>query len=250
MSTRRAQKKKRGGGGFVLNAVSAVVICVALILGVSVFFRVSSIEVSGSSRYSSAEIIEASGLSEGSNLVFLNRSAAENRILDALVYIGSVSVRRSLPNKVIIEVRESSTVACVATDAGYWLIDGSCRLLEPVSALEREEYVEVRGFTATEPVAGKRISVPEEDKFKVDYLEDVLTALMNADMLGDVTSIDMSTSGNPQFDYLGRFKVKLGRRENTEAKLALLQGAIAKLEDNRTGVFDLSKEKEAYFSPD
>lgn len=246
----KTKKPKKSGGGIILNTVSAIIICVALILGVSVFFRVSDIEVRGVSRYMAEEVIEASGIKEGANLVFLNRASAEERILDSLVYVASVSVRRSLPNKVVVEVHESGTVAYVETESGYWLIDNYCRLLEECSAAELENHIKVVGFTAIEPKAGQRISVPEEDKSKIEYLADVLTALSGADMLRDVESIDMSTSGNPQFEYLGRFRVKLGKNDNIEAKLALLVSAIEKLETHQTGIFDLSKDKEAYFSPE
>lgn len=251
MSAKKRQKKR--SGGLLINSVSAIIICVALALGISVFFRVSVIEVRGSSHYSADEIIEASGIKEGSSLVFMNRESAGSRISGTLVYIGRVTVSRKLPNTVVIQVQETGTVACVETESGLWLIDYYCRLLEECPLSEVDNYIRVTGFSALSPKAGTSISVTEEDKSKVIYLEDLLTALYNADMLREVNSIDMSTSGNPQFSYLGRFRVKLGKKDNTEAKLSVLKSAVAELDESVGGVMDLSdlpETKKAHFSPE
>lgn len=232
-----------------MGSLSAVLICAVLAFGISVFFRVSNFEVSGASYYTESQIIEASGIDEGSNLVFLNRTEAESRISGSLVYVGRVRVSRKLPNTVVIEVAESGTVACVMTETGFWTIDNYCRLLEPASLSETESNIVVSGFTITDPKAGSRITVSEEDKAKVDYLEVLLTDLEAAGMLGDVGGIDMSTSGNAQFTYLERFRVKLGGAVNVESKLGLLKSAVEKLEPGDTGDIDLSVEGRAHFSP-
>jgi hypothetical protein len=41
----------------------------------------------------------------------------------------------------------------------------------------------------------------EAERQKVDYLSAVLTAVLNQDMQGSVTYIDMSDVSNPSFDY-------------------------------------------------
>ena len=245
----KAKKQPKSGGGFFINSVSAILILITLVLGMSVFFKVSEIEVSGISRYSASEVAAASGIKAGDNLVFLSCADAESRIQDELVYVGRVSVSRRLPNRVIIEVHESGTVACVESENAYWLIDNYCRILEECSVAERQNYIAVTGFLTLEPKPGSRMTVADGDKSKVEYLEDLLQALENANMLGNVRSIDMSTSGNPRLEYLDRFRVKLGQNDNIESKLALLSGAIDTLEPNSTGIFDLTEAKEAYFTP-
>lgn len=244
-----AKKRRKKRGGAIWGSLSAIIICAALVLGVSVFFRVSNFEVVGASRYSEGEIIEASGIKVGSNLIFLDRGAIESRISKELVYVGMVTVSRKLPNTVAIEVRESGTVACIETESGLWLIDNYGRLLEPCPTSEASNYIKVMGFSALSPVAGQKIVVAEEDKAKADYLEDLLSSLYSAEMLSDVTAVDMSTSGNAQLDYLGRFKVKLGKSSELDNKLGLLKSVVEKLEPTDTGSIDLSVGSKAQFSP-
>lgn len=248
--TAKRKRKKNGEGGLAFGMLSFIVICAALIFAISVFFRVSNIEVSGAERYSTDEIIEASGIKEGANLVTVNCRSAASRVTGKLIYAGRVVISRKMPNTVVIEVHESDTVACVDTDEGLWIIDNYCRLLEALSAEEKANYIEVVGVSAVSPKAGSEMSVLAEDKSKVTYLKEILYALMDAKIMGDVSSIDISNTANARIDYLGRFKVKLGRNENTEYKLGLLKSAVDKLEDTETGTFDLSENKKAGFSPD
>lgn len=248
--TAKRKKKKTGEGGFVLGTLSFIVICAALIFAISVFFRVSNIEVSGAEHYSAEEIIEASGIKEGANLVTVNCRSAASRVTNKLIYAGRVQIIRKMPNTILIKISESDTVACVDTNKGVWLIDNYCRILETVKEGKKTDYIQVIGVSAVSPKAGNEMSVAPEDKSKVTYLKDMLSAMLDACMMGDVTSIDVSNTANAQIDYMGRFKVKLGRNENIEYKLGLLKSAVSKLEETEKGTFDLSENKKAGFSPE
>lgn len=245
-----AKKRNNGrGGSFVFSSLSAILICVVLIFGVSVFFRVSAFQVEGASKYTSEEIISASGIKEGKNLIFLDRSAAEKKISESLVYVWKVQVNRKLPNTVSIKVWEGDDVACVWTEDGYWCTDSHCRLLEPRSAAQAEGMLRITGFTVKDPKEGEVMTVNDEDAAKVEYLKNILTALEEADMLGAVQNMDLSTSGNPQFIYLNRFRVKLGGSDGLESKLGLLKSAVETLKPEEKGIMDLSGKDSVHFSP-
>lgn len=243
------KKKKRSSGGLIFGTLSFLVICAAIVLAISVFFRVSDIEVVGAEHYTAEEIIDASGVNVGDSLVTINCSSAARSVNTKLTYAGRVQVTRKMPSTVVIKVWESGTVACVGTDDGTWIIDNYCRLLESVSSENAASYIQIIGVSAVKPRAGQEMSVAPEDKSKVTYLKDILEAMSDAQMLADVVSIDISNTANAQFEYLGRFTVKLGRMENTEYKLGLLKSAVAELEADDAGTFDLSESKKASFSP-
>ncbi|MEF9971346.1 MAG: FtsQ-type POTRA domain-containing protein [Oscillospiraceae bacterium] len=247
---KKKQKKQKQGGGVILSSVSFIVICAALIFGMSVFFRVSEIKVNGADRYTREDVISASGVKEGDNLVFINRDAIANKISTKLMYAGDVTVSRKLPNTVIIDVAESSTIASIPTDSGPWLINKNCKLLEKSKVADTSPRIVVKGFTAIKPQAGKTVSVKDEDKIKVTYLSELLSAMERENMIAEVSVIDMSNLANAEFTYQEKFKVKLGKKENLEYKLSLLLAAIKKLGPEETGTFDLSENKEAHFSLD
>ncbi len=250
MSAVKRKKVQSSGGGVLLGTLSFLIITAALAFGVSVFFRVSTITVVGADKYSQEEIIEASGIEVGDNLVLMNRAAVENRISQKLIYIGNVKVSRKLPTTVEIDVSESGTIASVETETGLWLIDRQCRLLEECSLAQAEEYIKVIGFSALSPTTGNTVSVGDEDKPKITYLQDILAAMSAQEMLADVGKVDVSNIANAEFEYLGRFKVKLGRQDNTEYKLGLLKSAVFQLDPEEKGTMDLSENKRAQFSPE
>jgi cell division septal protein FtsQ len=246
---RNKRGNSMGGGGIIFGSGSFAVICAALAFGMSVFFKVSNIEVIGEGKYSTGEIIEASGIKNGDNLMFINRQGVQNKIYSELIYICEAEVKRKLPNTVSIEVLESGSTAAVKCDSGYWLIDHKVRLLERSTAVQCADYIQVKGVTITEPELGKTISTSEEEAPKIAYLRDVLSLMKEKDMLEDITILDLSNIANAQMDYAGRFKVKLGKNRNLEQKLELMLGAVAKLSPEEEGIIDVSEEKKANFSP-
>lgn len=252
MSTRQKRKQQKDGGvrSFVFSSVSFVVICAALVFGMSVFFRVSNIKVTGADRYTPEEIVAASGIKDGDNLMFINRDAAAKRIYTKLIYIGEATIRRKLPNSVVIEISESGAVAVMESDTGLWLIDRNCRLLEACKTQDAETYIKVEGLSAVKPQEGETISVSDEDKSKADYLSAILNAFAVQGITADIDSLDLSNPISAQFNYLnGRFIVKLGNGENQNYNMELLVSVVSRLEANDTGTIDLSQDKKAQFSP-
>ncbi len=246
---RKPARTKSKGSGFVFSTLSFIAICAALVFGMSVFFRVSNIEVSGAQRYSESEIIAASGIENGDNLMLVNRADAANKIYSKLLYIGRVTVSRKLPNTVKITVDESSTFAVVESEAGLWLVDQTGKLLDTCTMQNADSYIKVSGFSGVKPEKGKPLSVADEDKAKLSYLRNLMTAIAAVKLGADVSSIDLSSAANAELQYLDRFKVKLGADENLDYKLKMLLSVVAKLETEDKGTIDLSQGQKAQFSP-
>ena len=62
MARRKHSKRRRGGGGFLYKLLSVLLICTAIILAMTLFFRVDNIVVTGQNRYTAEEIQAACGL--------------------------------------------------------------------------------------------------------------------------------------------------------------------------------------------
>ena len=69
-------------------------VIVAMIFVMSVFFRVTDIQVEGNEQYTDEEIIKAGVIEKGDNLFFFDRIAATSRVFAKLPYIEEVSVER------------------------------------------------------------------------------------------------------------------------------------------------------------
>ena len=216
----------------------------------SVFFRVSTIEVEGNSLYTSEEIIEASGIEQGDNLFFINRFTAISRIFSKLPYVEKAVINRSLPNRLVIVITESQAIACVAAEDGTWAIDRGCKLLSKAGGDELRGLIRIEGLTPIAPEAGQIIAPGEAESPKVSYLSAILTQIDTLGLRDNITYIDISGISNPSFDYLGRFTVKLGSFENTEYKFQCLLSAVDALSEGDRGTLDLSIDKRAHLTYD
>ena len=247
MPQQNKRKRKRSA---LFAPLSFLIICAALVFGMSVFFRVSGIEVEGNLLYSREEIIEASGIEEGDNLFFINRFSAISRIFSKLPYVEKAVINRSLPNKLVIVVSESKAIACVTAEDGTWAIDRSCKLLSKASGEDLRGLIRVEGLTPIAPEAGQIIAPGEAESPKVNYLSAILTQIDALNLRDNITYIDISGISNPSFDYLGRFTVKLGANENIEYKFQCLLSAVEALSEGDRGTLDLSIDKRAHLTYD
>ncbi len=242
--------KRRKKRSVLFAPISFLIICAALVFGMSVFFRVSGIEVEGNSIYTKEEIIEASGIEEGDNLFFINRFTAISRIFSKLPYVETAVINRSLPNKLVIIVNESRAIAWVSAEDGAWAIDRNCKLLSKVTADEQRRLIRIDGLTPIAPEAGQIIAPGEAESPKIGYLSAILTQIDTLNLRDRITYIDISGISNPLFDYLRRFTVKLGANENVEYKFQCLLSAVDALSEGDRGTLDLSIDKRAHLTYD
>jgi cell division protein FtsQ len=247
VNRKRRGRKKRGS---LYEPAAFLLICAAIVFSLGVFFRVSSIEVEGGSRYGDQEIIDASGIETGDNIFFINRFTAVSRIFSKLPYIESATINRHLPGRVVIEVGESRPLAYVTVESDCWLIDRNSKLLEKVTPTEASAYIAVLGLSPIAPAVGEILSPGLADEPKVAFLSALLSGMQEKDMAKDVYQIDMSNISDATFRYLNRFTVKFGNNENVAYKLDLLESAISQLAAGDAGTIDITADKKVSFSPE
>ena len=211
-----------------------VVVVVAAIFVMSVFFRVEVIEVVGNSHYTAEEIIRAVDIEEGDNLFFFDRFAA---------------VGRSLPNKVVITVEETTALAYLQLGEEKWTLDHNCKVLGKAAEGEEESLLPIVGMHPGTLMIGEIMETEDGDPAPVEYLAEVLDQIEARGLTDQVTRIDFSNPESPEFDYGGRFTVVLGKRENVEHKFGMFVAVLGMLKEGDVGVIDVSNGTTAHFSP-
>lgn len=240
-------KKKRSA---VFAPLSFLLVCVAVVFALGVFFRVQTIEVDGSTVYTPEEIIEAAGIEEGDNLFFINQLSVGSRIIANLPQVENAWVERDLPNKIVIHVEESYALAFVHWNEYYWTITGNCKLLENAPPEELPGLIQVLDVTPVEPEAGRFMEVEPEEELKLSYLKSILSSFEELDIVQNVSDLNMSNAANPTFRYLDRFTVRMGPNDNTDYKLRMLMSAVLTMEPDESGTFNLTDGVHVYFTPD
>ncbi|MDR2671278.1 MAG: FtsQ-type POTRA domain-containing protein [Oscillospiraceae bacterium] len=236
---RKRRKKRRGGPVYFL--LSLALIAAAVTLAVGVFFKVTHIEVEGSTIYAPASIVAASGLKEGDNLFFLRKTAAIRAIFAEFPYVENVRVRRRLPGTIVIEITERVSVGMVPHGGVFWMIDGSGKLLEKTTVHTAVPKPVVKGITLLSPALGESMALPQNERERLRPVLALLLALHWRSLSPRVSEVDVSRMDQITLEYEDRLHVILGTADDIDIKLAFMEESIKKLPTGARGSLDLAR---------
>ena len=244
----KEKRRPRRTGSFSGPLMFAVAI-IAAIFVMSVFFRVSDIQVKGNVHYTAEEIIRASAIEEGDNLFFFDRIAAISRALSKLPYIEDVAVERKLPNRVIITVEESTALAYLELGGEQWTLDHRCKVLGKAAEGETESLIPITGIRPGTLMIGEQMETENQDHEQVEYLAAVLDQIEARGLTENISEIDFSDPQSPEFRYQDKYTIVLGTEDRVEYKFGMFVAVLEKLKAGDVGVIDVSDGATAHFSP-
>lgn len=159
-------------GRFLLHLVTVVAVVLAVVLGMSIFFKVENVKVSGCSKYSAWEVSEASGIEVGSNLLTISRAQISGSIISRLPYVNKVRVGIILPDTVNIEITESDIVYSIEDAEGnWWLMSSDGKIVDQTNGVSAKDYTQVLGVRLQTPQVGQQ-AVAQEAEATTIPLED------------------------------------------------------------------------------
>ncbi len=224
-------------------------VIVAVIFVMSVFFRVSDIQVEGNTHYTDEEIIRAIDIEEGDNLFFFDRFAALSRVLAKLPYVEEVSVERKLPNKVTITVKESQALAYIVLGDEDWTIDHSCKVLGKATEDELSGLIPIVGISPGTLLIGEPLQTDNGDTAVVDFIAEVLYQLEQRGLYTQVGRVDFTDQQRVSFTYGDKYTVILGDSSGIEHKFGMVVSVMSQLLEGDIGIIDVSDGTTAHFSP-
>lgn len=93
-SARGHRTRRRINPGVWKRILIMAAVVAAVVLSMVLFFRVRSVEVTGSAYYTADEIRAACGVAQGDNLLTLSRARIAGNIMAELPYVSTVQVTR------------------------------------------------------------------------------------------------------------------------------------------------------------
>ena len=232
---RHNRRKKRGRMNGLYRVIAVLLVLAAVGAGCVVFFRVRSIQVEGAARYTSEEIVAASGLEEGSYLALLP-------------YVERAAIRRVLPDGVVITVEESTVAAAVNSQGQWWLVNSAGKLLEVVDEAGAEGRPQLTGVELITPAPGMNAIVGQEEENRWNSALELLRALDARGELSKPSGVDCSTAGSLTARYGGRytllFPTSVEYQGVTEEQFAyfldLLDQSMPQLEEGGQNLVDFT----------
>ena len=232
-----------------LLIVTAVVL--ALVMGLSIFFKVEVITVSGANVYSEWVIREASGIQEGDNLLTFSIPRASGRIIAELPYVKNVRIGIKLPDTVNIIIEEENVVYSVqSTDSLWWLITSEGKVVQQTDGGTAESYTKILGITLDSPVLNEKAvafeppttaATAETDADgnmigtepviitaaqKLEVALEILQQLEANDIVGEAASVNVADVSDIELWYGQQYQVKLGDSSNMSKKIASMYSVI------------------------
>lgn len=243
---------------FLVQMVTVVAVVVAFVLALSVFFKVETITVTGADVYSAWAIREASGISEGDNLLTFSHARAGAQIMANLPYVNTVRFGIKLPGTVNIIVEEAEVVYAIKDANGqWWLMNSSGRVVEQTDSGVAANYTQVLGVTLESPAvnlqavaaeaaptetdaSGEFIPVTVTGALRLNTAMQILKALETNDIVGEAASVDVTRIEDIILWYGTRYQVNLGDSSRLDYKIDCMNDVILQMSEYQSGILDIS----------
>ena len=262
--------KRIGRIAVVCLPVVAVVLILAIILSTTVLFRVKNFEITGNKRYTTTQIIEATGLKEGKNMFVSNIGKAEDELLVKLPYIEEATIKRKLPNSMTVTVKESKEVYALNAGSEWYIVNADGKIIEILGQQQPEKGIAQVYTTAIyAPKVGEKINYnnPDETKAEKEDKKDEATAaptpfeefqkllavVNKTSLKGKIDLYNFIDNNNVRLRYDSRIKLDVGEPVELEKKLTLAAGALEnedKIDPEQKGTMDLTVLQQIHFYPE
>ncbi len=247
----------------LLRLATVVAVVLALVFGMSIFFKVQVVNVSGASLYTEYDIFEASGIRKGDSLLGLSKARISGKIHE-LDYVDDIRIRVRLPGTVEIEITEMEVVYEIFDAAGQpWYISSQGKVLGQQTSLPATQ---ILGVLLTAPVQGELAAaqepVPSETTdgaatVQIPASEQLAAALSMAQylegcgVLGEAISLDVSNMSDLRINYSDRYQFLLGDSSQLGVKIAQCVEAAKQVSSYKNGTIDASftLRPEVIFTP-
>lgn len=247
---------------FLLRLATVTAVVLALVFGMSIFFKAQQVTVSGAEKYTPWEIKEASGIQVGDALITLGKSRIIANIREKLPYVGDVRVGIKLPDTVNIEIAELEVVYAVEdSNSAWWLLDKTGRVVDSTDAAAAKDHTRLVGVRIQDAVIGQQAvaytpepdastetetgptvaTVPVESSAKLlNTGIQIFTALESNGVMGTVDTVDVSDTTALSLMYEGRYEVTLGDDSRLEYKIGAMKSSIREMGEYQSGYLDVS----------
>ena len=211
-----------------------MLLCVAVVLTLTVFFPIEKINISGSVVYTAEQIEKNSGIEKGDNLFALSKSSVLSQLKQKLPYVENIKIKRELPGTLKIEVVDAEEFACYNFKNKYYVVSESGWVLNELK--EKPENIFSVIGADVDCAVGSEIKF--NNKKQKELTETITSALSKNGIKTDY--VDISKTVDLTLGVEGRFTVSLGTSNDLEEKIAHLAGMIKEADPKIGGKINLS----------
>lgn len=202
----KKKRRRRKNLSLYYLMLFVVVSCAFVLLSLTVFFRIDTIKISGTSDYSPEEIIAASGIRKGDNLIRLDRTKVSEHVESQLANIEISGIKKKFPSEVILNVKPADPYAVILDNKIYYSISKSGKVLSS-SAENNSGLILITGLDAKELKLNKYVT--SNDDKKNELLKSISDNLDALSFTG-ITEINITERFDIKLVYQNRIHISIG----------------------------------------
>lgn len=220
-SGKRMRRRKR-----MMSVYTFIVMVIVVTIGVTMcftfLFNVDRIVVSGESEdYTSLQIVEASEVNAGDNMLRLDAKKASQKILDKLTYVETAEVGRDFPSTLRITVTRCIPGYNVRYDGGVLLVSRKGKILSDGEVYTDIEKIPIiSGYMPSEKTVGKALA--SENPNKDEAFAQFVSRFEN-DGSSQISSVDLSNEYDIVVTYRNGMIFRMGNWSDVNYKLDLAE---------------------------
>ena len=223
---------------------------VGFVLLQTVLFPIETVTVTGNDTVTSAEIINASGISVGDKLFSVSQKRLNKNITVEYPYIKNVKIKYPSFKELRLEITETKDLFCYRVGTSYFTADADNKILSEVSEPPKDTILVIQNSKIT-PKCGYSLNLSDDFKTVTQ-----IYALFNKENI-ELNTLNISNIAAVELKVKGRFVVHFGSLNDLEGKFEHLKGMLPEIDAKNgsdiTGEIDLSawssSKREGFFKP-
>ncbi len=221
-----SHKKKQHNGNYSIHytMIAFIALIVFVVLSLTVLFNIETVIITGNSIYSAEEIVAASGLASGDNMIRKNMAKCEESITSQLIYIETATVKRSFPSSIKIIIKPCVETANFESEEGFFVISKGGKILR----FTDEPDLKLLTFYGTHPKEEMAIGMQFEsaDNKKTENIFELIDKLNSSSMAGKVSSFDVTDRLNISCIYENRVTIEMGSVSELDYKFKAAENIL------------------------
>ena len=203
------------------------------------YFNINEILVINNKIVSTDSVINLTGIIKSSNIFYINTRNIKNSIHNN-PYILNIKIKRYLPNKVVLDVKERSAIFYFVQDGKYIILDDDAIILEVRDNVDKMDLVKLEGIVPGIIKPGEVLT--QDENRKIEILTEISKLIIrnSSDVKFSIVNI---TKPSEISIYCSEMLIKIGSSFDMENKLNKALNILSKKEFNgKKGYIDVSFE--------
>ena len=207
--------------------IGTLIVVMGLLLIILPMFRVKEIKVEGAKYHTEQQIIEASGIQVGDEMLAIDKNSANAKIWEACYQVKGIAIKRSF-STVKIVVTEYEDTMYTSFGGKYYAVG---RDLTVLAASNRAEDFAGLLYAELPAIAGIAVGQPilfANQETDLGYINELVETLKAGGVMEAVSSIDVSKKYSVSYMMENGCCVELGRVGDMAVKLTLINEILSR----------------------